>query len=539
MKRGVKITLIVLAVLLTIGIIVFVSADVMISRFATKEVNKALASLPAGEASCGNIIVRVFSGTASVNDIQWTYRGEPIIQKRDTLYPGSRIAIDRIDIGRIFYSMLFKKQVLIHDIRIVRPEVELWMDEEHPELCFPQIPKDSTADSAAFPLRRAELMHLHIKHASMALHSLSTKLDVAADSLSLSVHHLAYDSVFSYCDSVYRLQLAHAKVITPDGRMLIETRNLEHSDQGPLTLGATHIGNTMPKLGLGNIVREPVTWIDLFVDRVETSPFNPVRKALAQDLTLDKIEAEVRLMDVFRDERYKPRSICDMPQTIMRAIPVVFDIRHVEASVKKINIAFASTNKNIGKLSFSGIKASVANVTNRKGATLRAKGNCRVGAGEASGGFVMTMDKHCSWGLDMHARQINTSILDHFIRPLVGMTSECMIDKLSVHYTGDDVKADGVFEMLYHGFQVKVHKEDDIPYKIITKNANTFNTLGNSLLPKSNPSSVDTRPRAYKITWKRDEWKPVPLYLFGPCIDGIKKTMLPGLYVHLQTKEVD
>ena len=90
--------------------------------------------------------------------------------------------------------------------------------------------------------------------------------------------------------------------------------------------------------------------------------------------------------------------------------------------------------------------------------------------------------------------------------------------------------------MLYHGLKVKVHEEDDIPYKIVTKNAKAFTTLANTLLPKSNPTAVDIRPRAYEVEWKRNEWKPFPLYMFGPCIDGVKKTFLPGLYVHKQVK---
>lgn len=538
MKKGAKITLIVLAVLLAIGVAVFISADVLLSRYATGEVNKVLATLPFDAASCGRITVRAFSGTAAVDDIRLSYRGKPIVHKRDTVYPGADIKVKHIEIGRIFYSMLLKKQVLVHFIRVVRPQVELWMDEEHPELCFPEMPKDTTQDSGAFPLNRAKLMHLFIKNADFALHSIKTKLDVAVDSCSLSVHDLAFDSVFSYCDSVYHFRLEHAKVITPDGLMRIETRDIEHDDQGPLTIGKTHIGNNVVKKRLGDLAKQPVTWIDMFIDKAKISPMNPIRKALAQDLNIDKIEAEVSAMHIFRDERYMPKMVFDMPQKIMAQIPVVFDVKQVEAGIKKIYIEYASTDVNIGKMDISNIKANVTNVTNRRGATMQAKGNCTLGQGTAVAGFDMTMNKENNWKLEMHAKDVNTSILDHFIRPLVGITSQCLIDELDVRYSGNAVQADGAFRMMYHDFKVEVHNDKDVPYKIITKNAKTFTTLGNSLLPKSNPSSVDAAPRAYKVTWKRNEYKPVPLYFFGPCIDGVKKTMLPGLYVHLQTKDV-
>jgi len=88
--------------------------------------------------------------------------------------------------------------------------------------------------------------------------------------------------------------------------------------------------------------------------------------------------------------------------------------------------------------------------------------------------------------------------------------------------------------MQYQGLDIKVHKEDNIPYKIITNNADLFTGIANSLIPKSNPTAVDIHPRKYAVEWNRDEWKPYALYMFGPCIDGIKMTMLPGLFVHKQ-----
>ena len=90
--------------------------------------------------------------------------------------------------------------------------------------------------------------------------------------------------------------------------------------------------------------------------------------------------------------------------------------------------------------------------------------------------------------------------------------------------------------MQYHGLNVQVHKEDNIPYKIVKNNAKTFTTLANTLIPQSNPTSVDIGPRKYYVAWVRDIWSPVPLYYFGPCINGVVETMLPGLYVHKQVK---
>ena len=107
MKKGTKITLIVLGCLLAIGIAFFVTADVMLSSVLTKEVNKALAELPGCEASVGDIDLRFFSGTADVTDLHFAYRGEPR-NKKDTVAPGFVAHVDRIAVlgtGAYNYAM--------------------------------------------------------------------------------------------------------------------------------------------------------------------------------------------------------------------------------------------------------------------------------------------------------------------------------------------------------------------------------------------------------------------------------------------------
>lgn len=532
MKRGTKITLIVLAVLVGIIGAAFICADVAVSYLVQREVNKALADLPGCEAQCGNIHVRFFSGTAEVNNLAFSYRGEPLHEK-DTVGPGVKIHVREVEVGRVFYTQLLKKRLLISDVRIKHPQVELWMDEEHPEKCFPEL-HDEGLDKMDDVLERADLMRLQIKHADFKLHSVRTKLDVAAEDCSVSVYDLAYDTTFHYCDSVYRFSLAKAAVMTPDGRMHVEANELEHNDQGALRIGNTRIANTMPRKRLGDIVKEPVTWMDMQVGSVETSPINPIRKALAKDYTLDSVRVVVKKMDIFRDERYAPKKPFLMPQEELMAVPVVFAVKNAKAKIEKMDIEFASTNINCGELHLKNMQATVNNITNKRGATMKAGGTCPIEKGKAEAAFSMTMNKACDFSLDLHATDVDVSFMNSFIRPLVGISFQLQLDELNTQYKGDKHIAKGTFRMLYHGLEVKVHKEDDIPYKIVTKNANTFTTLANTLLPKSNPTAVDVHPRAYEVEWKNNEWKPFPLYLFGPCIDGAIETLLPGLFVHKQ-----
>lgn len=539
MKKGTKITLIVLGSLLAFGVLVFVGADVALSYLVKKEVDKSLAALPKeyGEASCGLVQVRLFSGTAAVSDINFTYRGESVSKKDSTKCPGIDIHVDHVEVGRFFYTMLFKHQVLVSDLYIVRPSVELWLDDKHPETCFPQLPKDEKLDSIQQSnpwLAKAELMHFHLKNAAFRMHSLRTKLDLEADSCSLTVNDLAFspqDTVFSYNDSVYTFSLGHAKVMLPDGRMSIETHDLAQSNAGALTVGKTRIANTMPKKKLGDLVKEPCTWIDMTIASAETSAFNPVHKALNEDYTLESAKAVVAKMDVFRDTRYKPKNPFPTPQDVLLAIPVVFRVGKVHAEIKKIDIEVASTDLACGKLQLGGIKADVENITNKKNAKMVVKGSCPIDKGLAEARVTMTMVKTADFSLAVHGTGVQAAFLNPFIRPIIGITMNCEIDTLDMHYTGNTTIAKGDFRMLYHGFEAKVHKDDNVPYKIIKNNADFFTSAAKNLLPKSNPTPVDIAPRAYKVEWKYDPWQPFPLYMFGPCINGAMKTFLPGLFV--------
>lgn len=537
MKKGTKIFLIALGILFGIGVAGFIAADIAATYVATKQLKKNLAEMPAefGEFSFDGLQVRLFSGTAGISDLHYSYRAPLEGETDESRIPGVQIHVGHIEIGRLFYAPLFAKKVLVSDIRVFDPRVELWLDEKHPELCFPNLPQDTALKP--FPLQSAELMNLRIYDACLALHSVRTKLDVIADTCSLTLHDLVYDSLFHYNDSDYTFSLAHAAVMIPDGKVRIETHDIEQEDQGALTIGQTRITHTMAKKKLADMEREPVTWICMDIEKVTTASFNPVRKALAQDLTLEHAEVVVSKMDIFRDTRYRPKKPFLMPQTILMALPVTFDLKHVDALIRAIHIELASTDHNIGHLDLHDIHAGVDHVTNRRAHTLSVKGSCPVDKGHAQASMTMTMQRDCPFAAKMHVTDVNVSFLSPFIRPLVGMTADCMIDTLDTQYHGDLTRADGTFRMLYHGLQVKVHKEDDIPYKIVTRNANTFTTLGNSLIPKSNPTPVDIHPRAYRVEWKRNEWQPFPLYLFGPCIDGVKKTFLPGLYVHTQVRK--
>ena len=492
-------------------------------------------------------IHRSKQGIFSVGETSLAYKAE---EARAGQCAGVDMRVGGIEIGPLSFHKLWDREVVFETARLIRPRAEIWLDEEQPTSCFPSYEKKAPSAKPSklkqaiyeqIPeggslIRLWSLRNAVIENASLALHSTRTSLDVVADSCSVAAHDLAFDKTFHYNDTAYSFSLAHATVTLPDGSMRMETRDIRHRDQGELHIGPSRIVHNMEKKALGDRVQEPVTWIDMRLERADISPLNPIRKVLKQDYTIDNIDAVISFMDIFRDERYAPKSPFRMPQKVLMDLPVTFYVRHVDSEIKKIHIDFASTDINIGQLELGRIHAGVDHITNRRGYTMRVEGGCPMDQGQAHAVMEMTMNQDCRFAMQMHAKHINTSAFNSLIRPLVGMTSDCRIDSIQTQYSGNSVKAEGTFRMIYHDFSMKVHKQDDIPYQIITKMAHSFTHIGNTMVPKSNPLTKHGKPHGYRIEWKRDELKPVELYLFGPLIDGIKKTFLPGLYIHVRTK---
>ena len=537
MTRKGKIAIWVIGSILVIGALVFTCADVVVSRMVQRRVNKTLAELPIPgcTASCGNIHVFLFSGMADVYDLKFSYRGEQI-SKRDTTRPGFDLALDHLSVGHIFYTPLIARNLLVDAIRAEHPSIELWMDEKHPEKSFPEMHDDGMS-KLQDALNRIALNALRINNASMKFHSLRTKLDVAADSCSFAAYDFVYaDSAFTYCDSLYKVQLGHVSVLTPDGYVRLETRDICQTDAGELTIGNFHVAHTMPRLKLAEIMKEPSAWIDMTFENIRLSAFNPIRKAMAKDYTLDKVSVVLKNGEVFRDNRFKPTHPYPMPQEVFAQLPVQLMINSVDAQVKNLNIEVAITKTNIGKLNLRGAKAKITDITNRRGKTMRIKAHCPILQGSADLAMSMTMNKACDFGVELHVAGVDGAFINSLLRPITSITIGCQFDAIDAKYTGNSETAEGICRMMYHGLLVDVHKEDDIPFKILSEHADFINSAAKNLIPKSNPSKVDIHPRAYKVRAKRDVMMLFPVYVMMPVIDGAKKTFLPGLFVHEEVK---
>ena len=345
MKKSVKITLCVLFSVVALGVALFLSADIIASTLVRKEVSKAFENIPDADAEVGKIYLNLISGSALVKDISFSTHS-------------LSIRIPSLAVWNVDYLALLKHRRLeILGISLDDPEVVIYMDENNPEAFLPTLPKDTTLEKASVWLQSIRVRHIDIDRFSAKLHSTSSPLAVKADTLSLECHNLMYDfadSVFSYNDSVYSLSLAAAYIALPDGMMEMEVHDLNTADQGPLNLGYTRIWNCISHKKMVELLHEQVTWIDLELNSVTTSPFNPIRKALAQDCTLDEIQADVRCMHVIRDARLAPKVPFVTPQEFLRSVPLTFAVKKVTSVTHKLDVELYTTDINCGKLRLNG-----------------------------------------------------------------------------------------------------------------------------------------------------------------------------------------
>ena len=523
MTKGKKIALWIVGVLVALIAAAVICVDTIASKAARAELDDLFADTPEVQASFGRIHVFLLSGSVLVNDIRFEA-------------PNLSAEINNLNIAFVDYFALLKNRRLsIAQISIDKPTIALTIDEKAENLGLPQIKIDAPDDS--IKLNGISLGQLELNKACLRLKSSRTKLDVAVDSLTAECNDLWFDpetKAFGYNDSVYLFELGSLHLTTPDGEIGVETHGVKTKNQGGLAIGYTRVQNLISVLKLADKKNEPTTWIDMELNAVKTSDFNPIRKALAKDYTLQSIDVDLKRMAVKRDMRHAPKEPFPTPQEFLMRLPVTFDIQTVNAKVQEIDVELYLQRENPGKVQIKKAHAELSNITNRKGAAWVNKAHAPVGDGTFDAEYTIHMDEKSTFDISLRGTNIEGSFLSPLMRPIVGLTFDCDISLLEAQYSGDSKMAAGEFEMQYRGLHINAFPEEKVAIAEITKYADLISDVANSLLTKSNPSSVDVRPRRYKVDWKRDEWKEYPLYLFGCCINGAVETLTPGLNVHRQ-----
>ena len=577
MKKGVKISLWVVGILAVLVILFITCADVWTSRYAEKIVRQELekAQLPVS-IDFKHIHVLLMTGCVDVEGIV-VESGESRVESRkskvesgelkaesqesrvesrksgrspkvesqesgrspkvesqkilDTL----RVEIPHVVVSNIHYGQLLRKRIVAaRRIDVLKMSATTKLSQAKVALNV-----DSLSISLRHPAYSIKDSALTINQLGVGLmnakiHMAKEKIHFEIDSLSVGLHDLFYnvkDTTFGYNDSVYNLNVDRFQVKMAQTMMGIEAKKVFTENGGEITLGQTRIWNTCGRRDLAPKMKEPATWIDLHLNSVVISPLNPFRTDFSKGVAIHQISVNGDCFEAFRDARLEPTHPYPMPQTVLMQIPLPIKIDAIDAKLKTLDVGVLCSDKNLGKMQIKDVTASICDFSNKRGSTTVINAIAHIGDGKVNGVIKMYMNKAGKFDIEIKGKDINTNELAHMTRPLAAIELNCAIDSMHLKYSADNDRLGGNVLFAYHGLNGKVYGADDIPFKIISKNAGALEYFVNHLIPKSNPRAGLKEPLAYHVEYVRKDMQPVPLYLVMPVILGAVETYLPGFFV--------
>lgn len=548
MTKRQKVWLWVLAgVVLLIGV-GFVCSDAIISHMVNKKVKEALQAEERFSISYKYIAVMMGSRTVELRGLDFSTAPAEIKDAAEEAAaeykPAVHVYVDRVSVRLIsLLDLIRDRQVNIHQIVIDEPEVTLRLPLDQKALNSKDKKQAATADTvkANIPIKSIAVGKIKVKDGSLRLSDAKSKLDVSLDDLRLVANDLGYDiqkGEFTYNDSLYQFSLEDLSFTTPDGLMHIDLKSLDTKDAKEVTLTNLHCFNTVEKLQLADIKgKVPSTWIDVTLKKIQTSPVNIIRQAMNKEISIDRVSVEGSKGLAFRDVRYPPKYPSGMPQEAMLKMPIPLRIKKVNMSMPEFDVELSTLNINRGLLVVKNVSGTLTNVTNKKGEKLHAKVHAALShGGEGNVNLMLKMDKASHFEFEAKFKDVQGESFNQFLHPLFGAEAYFTIDSLTTHYTGDNKRADGDFCMVYKDIQVHIIKED-APYNLIAKNAETINILAPAVLQRHNPRIIGQKPQSYAVSKERDVLEEFPIYLIGPMLDGVLKTLLPGFIVRTIDKQ--
>ncbi len=534
MKKGVKITLWVVGILAALVILFVTCADVWTSRYAEKIVRQQLekAELPVA-IDFKHIHVLLMTGCVDVEGVV-VQCGELKDENKKILDTLS-VQIPHVVVSNVRYGQLIRKRIVsIRRVDVVKMSATTKLSQAKVAL---------NTDSLSVTLRN---LSYNIKDSALAINQLGVglmnarinmakeKINFEIDSLSVGLNDLFYnmkDSTFGYNDSVYNLNVDRFQVKMAQTMMGIEAKKVFTENGGEITLGQTRIWNTCGRRDLAPKMKEPATWIDLHLNSVVISPLNPFRMDFSKGIAISQITVNGDRFEAFRDARLAPTHPYPMPQTVLMQIKLPIKIDAIDAKLNTLDVGVLCSDKNLGKMQIKNVTASICDFSNKRGSTTVINAIAHVGDGKVNGVIKMYMNKAGKFDIEIKGKDINTNELAHMTRPLAAIELNCAIDSMHLKYSADNERLGGNVLFAYHGLNGKVYGTDDIPFKIISKNAGALEYFVNHLIPKSNPRAGLKEPLAYHVEYVRKDMQPVPLYLVMPVILGAVETYLPGFFV--------
>ncbi len=264
---------------------------------------------------------------------------------------------------------------------------------------------------------------------------------------------------------------------------------------------------------------------------------NGVDSTLEVGLVVDSVWANLAQMGLHLTKTHAPNAPYGTPQGAFANIPLPLDIKHIHAHVNQFDFELTTPDVPYSKISMDNAVADISSVSNAKDNKMRTYARTHLThGGYAYVNMTLCQNRQEDVAMDVLVVGAHGSMVDDMIRPMVGITAALEIDTLRSNIRGNKHSVDGEFVMRYHDMKITAHAGES-PYQIINKNADAITFFGNLLLPNANPNPLCPEDvRRYRVHADRNVMQPYPLFLIWPIVDGLKDTMLPGLFVSKRVK---
>lgn len=326
MRRGTRISLIILGIALLIAAVAVCSAYYVISNhLITRKVNKVLKEHLVQlrergiEASYDTAYVSMMSGNLHICNVK--FRSDTV--ELNGSQNGIEASLAELELElkdtRIL-KMLKSKNMEASELILDNPNVTVFIGADEPILKKKIVVETPIEDSKASLkktlmsilkkmdmkkiLEQAGINNIRLENGSVQLKNVTNKMSLNVDQLNFEAHDFSYsiiDSTMHYNDSIYDLKLDGVDFTVPDGKFRITLGELSTSDAGDVVLQKLKVSGLMPKdtqpekkgkqvLKKG---KQPATRIDISVPELRTTPVNIVRLISSESVYLGGVKAKI------------------------------------------------------------------------------------------------------------------------------------------------------------------------------------------------------------------------------------------------------
>ncbi len=557
------------AVVVGLIILAWFTADIWLTRSANRQLRAHLSQLEGCKVDYADLDIRIPSRTVVVKQVLFSSL------KTDSAgvdSAGIRLSVDRLTLKGLAIKRLIKKgELVVHNLTISHPVAFIRLADamqvgkvaEHKVETGTSSPDgtsnldgtsapDGTSNSdgasnsvsivgksaVAGYIKTLQVRRVSLDNGSFTLSKAGSRFSLSFDSTQLGLRDVGYaldhDSLF-YNDSTYHLALRRLRYSSADGTYAASLERLTTDNAEELLLSGLRGYSTVRKTEYADLKgKQPVTWSDVRLQELSTTSVNLFRQFKERRIEIERVSIAGESAHLYRDERYPARQPYGMPLDGLLDMSVPLHVGQLTLTMPVFDVELSTTDlSNVGALQMQGMRVDISNLTNRHGASVGLKGSAKFSqGGAASFALDMRVNRAADFSFAADITGLKGSTFNDFLHPLFGLEVEADLKKIQTRYSGDRRKVHGKFCMAYNGLKVHVFKED-APYVMIARNAGVINFIAPKIVPSSNPRHPGTEPAAYEVDAERDAMKDFPVYLFGPIIDGVTQTLLPGFVVKL------